>query len=165
MKYILLFITIFSFYAASAQDGYYLTKEQHEQIKKNLKDYKTLIYNFDEQKRKLAELVAQFEFTRKMYAERDAELAKVKRENIDIHNLEIKIENLENDKKALNERIASMQREMDYKNKSLNTYKSKYLKEYTSNRGDRIIANSIWATFVVCGMWAIYTSYEANYLH
>ena len=163
MRFILLFFAILCCTAASAQDGYYLTKEQHEQIKKNLKDYRVLIYNFDDQKREFEKLKSQFELLRKMNSDQSSELMKLKTDNIDIHNLNVKVSNLEEEKLKLNEKISSLLRELEYKNKSLNSYKSKYLKEYASNRGDRIIKNSIWATFSVFGLWAIYTSIEANY--
>lgn len=162
-----IFLLLFSLLAtvSKAQDGFYLTQIQHEQIKKNLADYKSLIVKFDMRSQEFELLKSKFEFLQKLRSEDQIEIARLKREDITIHNLEIKVENLEGEKLKLNERILAMQVELDYKNKSLNTYKSKYLKEYSSNRGDRIISATILGMFGVCAIWGIYVSIEANYVN
>jgi len=163
MKYVLLLILFFVVSLAHAQDGYYLTRQQHEQIKKNLRDYRSLIYNFDEQKKEFEKLKSQFELIRKLHSSKMEELERFKSDRTEISNLNVKISNLEGQNQALVLRINSMQNELDYKNKSLNSYKSKYLREYASNRGDRIIRSVVYGMFGLVAVWGIYISVEANY--
>lgn len=165
MRWIFLLFVLFFTVSARAQDGYIFTKTQHEQIKKNLQDYKVLIKDYRVLDYRFDSLKSAFQFLKKLHSGQTFELEElqVKYQNLKRENSDLVFYTIENDKlKKLNE---SLQRELDYKNKSLFDYKRKYEREHRLTRGDRIIGNSILGTFIVCGMWAIYTSLETNYFH
>lgn len=163
MKLIFFIIFFISFYTAHSQDGFFLTKQQHEQIKANLRDYKVLIVKYDVKSKEFEELKAQYAFSKKLYVDLQYENEVLRLKSINAHNLEIKIQNLENDKLKLTEKILSQQRELDYKNQSLYNYKRKYLKEHSLNRGDRLMAAVVYGSFMLAGIWGVYISIEANH--
>ena len=163
MKCLLFVFSIVFGLSAQAQDGYVFTKIQHEQIKKNLQDYKILIKDYKFLDHRYDSLKNAFQFLKKQHSNQIIEFEKLqfkyqylKRENTDFI-----FYTLENEK--LKKQNESLKHELDYKNKALYNYKRKYEREHRLTRGDRIIGNAVLGIFVMCGMWGIYTSIEANH--
>ena len=156
---------IFAFFtiSAQAQDGYIFTREQHEQIKKNLYDYKNLIKDYKILDHRFDSLKNAFQFLKKLHSGQTIELDElhIKYQSLKRENTDLIFYTLENEK--LKKQNESLQRELDYKNKALYNYKGKYEREHRLTRGDRIIGNAVLGMFVMCGMWGIYTSLEANH--
>lgn len=163
MKHLLFILFIIIGYSANAQDGFFLTKQQHEQIKANLRDYKVLIIKYEVRSKEFEDLKAQYAFTKNLYVNLQSENEILRLKSINAHNLEIKIQNLENDKLKMAEKISSQQRELEYKNKSLYNYQRKYFKERSTNRGDRLMAAVVYGSFMLAGIWGVYISIEANH--
>lgn len=148
---------------AQDNDGYIFTKEQHEQIKKNLQDYKILIKDYEFKSKQFDSLKLIFELTKNKYQVQKFEynklLEKYNRINIDHSNLLY----LKSENEKLKMEILSLNHELKYKNKSINFYKDKYYKAAKLDKGDRIARNFIWGAFGMLTVWTLYISYETVY--
>ena len=164
MKIILFIISLCFPLLSYAQDGYIFTREQHEQIKRNLQDYKILIKDNKILNHRFDSLKNAFKILKYVHSNKTIELEELKEKytNLKKENSDVIFLKIENEK--LRKNNESLQRELDYKNKSLYNYKGKYEREHRLNRGDRIIGNAVLGTFISCALWAIYTSIEKNYL-
>jgi len=166
MKFLLILgILLFPLFGFSqVKSGYYLTYEQHELLRKDLKDYKNLIEKYDVLSKDFEKLKRDFTTIKLIHNKQTIEYENLKAQSLETYNLNVKINNLNEEIKTLNEANDALKKELTYKNKSLYMYKARYVREHKKNRGDRVIGNSILGMFIVGGLWTIYTSIETNYL-
>jgi len=165
MKWILFVFSVLFAICANAQDGYVFTKEQHEQIKKNLQDYRTLIKDYKVLNHRFDSLKNAFHFLKKLHSVQTIEFEelKVKYQSLKRENADLIFYTEEN--KKLKEQLGHTERNLEIKTKDMFKFKRMYEREHRLTRGDRIIGNTILGTFVMCAIWGIYISVEANYVH
>ncbi len=166
MKYILFtfFLLISIISKSQEQEGFYLTNQQHVQIKKNLTDYRNLIKKYSVISEEFEQLKKDYTFLKKLHSNQKIELEELKFKTISIRNQEVLIQNLENQNKALLDKIASQERVNKIITKSLHYFQSKYLNLRNSTKGERITTNIFWGIMVTGTLLVIYVDYEAKYL-
>lgn len=178
MKFLLLLLLLALFVGQSlyAQitigDSYVFTKEQHDQIKKNLDDYRSLISRFDKISADFAILTEQYELIKTLRSNQDVkikeleiELKVTKRDNMTYDNLLIQHNNLKLNYSNLQEEINKLNKQLVNSSKSVLFYKGKLARELQYSHGDRIFANIVWATMVSATLMVIYITIEDHWLH
>lgn len=165
MKIILLFVVLLFPFLTMAQDGFYFTREQHDKIRKNLDDYKTLLVQYDFKSEEFEKLKREFEFLKQLRSKEVIEYTELKREMIDIRNTNIKLSNALAENEKLKKQILLMESDLKHKEKTLFMWKGKYNRQLTLTRGDRIMAGVIEGIFISCGLIAIFTTIESRYLN
>lgn len=164
MKWFLFTFFIFIGFICMGQDGFYLTNEQHIQLKKNLADYRILIKNYEIKSEEFDKLTTEYFFLKNLYTEQKLDIETLKKQVIESHNLYSTNINLTIENKKLITKVESMQREIGYKNKSLFSYQTKYLKLLNTTKGERIVSNIFWSIMVSGALIVIYTDIEAKYI-
>jgi hypothetical protein len=163
MKYIIFFLFFLSAISGNSQDGFILTKKQHEELRKNLEDYKVLINDYKIQTNEFDKLKAEFELLKKLRNSESAELIQLKKDYLSLNNQKIHLENvLENYQNQLKE-IEVLKNEIKRKNSIIITLQGKYYRERNKTRGDRILSGMFSGMFISCALIGIYYSWEENH--
>lgn len=165
MKWIFFVFSLFYTICTNAQDGYIFTREQHEQIKKNLLDYKSLIKDNKILNHRFDSLKNAFQFLKKLHSGQAIEFQElqIKYQSLKRENADLVFYTEENEK--LKQQLIHTEKNLEIKTKDMFRYKRMYERQHRLTRGDRIIGNAVLGMFVMCGMWGIYTSLEANYFN
>lgn len=171
--FILLFFISQQIYAqVTIGDNYMFTKEQHDQIKKNLDDYRDLITKFNKMNTDFQMLTEQFELAKTLKNRQDVqinelqlELKQTKRDNMAYDNLSIQHDNLKIGYDNLEKEIVKLNKQLENKTKSVDYWQRKYSKQAKMDRGDRIVGNAVYAIITGCVLLIIYQDIANNYLH
>lgn len=168
MRVLLILLMIFITSVLKAQDGYVFTKEQHDQIRKNLADYKILIKDFDnlsadlnKYKYKVDSLNRQFALYRELHSKTNAE---AKRFQVLYENSDYENKKLKNQVEILKKKLLDIEPEMARKDRMVIHWKAKYAHERRYDRGDRIAANFVFGTMVGCGIIAVVSAIKNHTL-
>lgn len=163
MRWIFFIFSLFFAISVNAQDGYVFTREQHEQIKKNLQDYKILIKDYKVLNHKFDSLKNSFQFLKKLHSGQTIELEQlqIKYQSLKRENNDLVFYTEEN--KKLKEQLFHTEKNLEIKTKDMFKFKRMYEREHRLTRGDRIFGNAVLGSFVMCAMWGIYVSLEENY--
>lgn len=149
-----------------SQDKFILTKEQHDELRKNIDDYKVLIKKFDEMKQNFDNLVKEFELTKALKSNQKIEFDKILAQSqLQLNNADIKYNNLKKQNDDLQMKILTLNKQLEYTVRSSTHWRNKYQKEIKWDRGDRIVANCVWAIMVSATLMIIYESFEQNWAH
>lgn len=153
-------------------DNYVFTKEQHDQIRKNLDDYRVLIVKFDKINAEFNILIQQYELIKALRSKQEIqitdlqnELKQTKKENIAYGNLLIKHENLKLNYENLQSEVLKLNKQLENTGKSAGYWQHKYTRQLKIDRGDRIMANAVWATITGVVILIIYSDISNNYLY
>lgn len=163
--FLILFLLFCSTALFGQNDDYILTKYQHDQIKRNLADYKKLITSFDSLSRKFDVLTQQFELTKILRsndkAQFDKLLQKAQTNNqSELENYKIRYENLKLNNEGLQSEILKLNKQLEILSRSHISLRIKYQKEISTTRGDRLMANTVWAIMASATVLAIYTTID-----
>jgi len=169
---LLFFVTQHLYAQVSIGDTYVFTKEQHDQIRKNLDDYRELIVKFNKINSDFEILTQQYELAKALKNNQDVqikelqlELKQTKRDNMAYDNLLIQHENLKLNYTDLQEQMAKLNKQLANSSKSILFYKGKLARELQYSHGDRIVANIVWASMVSATLMIIYITIEDHWLH
>lgn len=146
-----------------AQDGYIFTKEQHDQIRKNLQDYKILIKDYNFKSKQYDSLKLAFQLLKKLHTKQTDEFAEMAEKYRQLRNENVTLTNLVLENGELKKQLEATKRTLDNRTHESFVWKRKYEREHRLKRGDRIMGNAVLGTFVMCAIWGIYISYETNY--
>jgi hypothetical protein len=165
MRSFLIIFFLFCTTALFGQDEYMLTKYQHDQIKKNLADYKKLIGSFDSLSKKFDVLTQQFQLCKTLRNNDKAEFDKIYEKlqasnQTEINNYKIRYENLKINNEGLQSEILKLNKQLENLSKSHITLRFKYQREIETTRGDRLMANSVWAIMASCTALIIYSTID-----
>jgi hypothetical protein len=163
MKSLLIMLLLLISTALQAQDGFILTKEQHDQIRKNIADYKILIKDYNVQSKQLDSVKKAFALYKKLHSIQNNEIEEMKLKVQELRIENNRLNNTEYDNTRLKEELESTKRTVEIRTREMFFYKRKYERELKLTRGDRIFGNAVLGTFVACALWTIYISYEQNY--
>jgi len=164
MKYLLITFFLLTSFVVNAQDDYiYFTKQQHEQIKRNLDDYKNLIKQYDFQSAEFDKLKRQFELTRQLRNTENEELARYKKMYIDLKNSDIQLANVLAENQKLRLEIDIIDKDRRYKEKRMNLYIYRYNKELNRSKGERIFAGFFSGMIISATLISIYYAWEENH--
>lgn len=163
MKWIIALFLAFSGFLCQAQDGYVFTKQQHDEIRKNLQDYKRLIGQFDSLGREFKIMKQNYEFSKALH---DNDVIKLQEINIELKKAvvderkysdlifqnerqKIMIENLQHDVLVLNSQIR-------YQNKTIIRLQTRNARLIDKTRGDRIMEGFVFGAMVGASIIAIW---------
>lgn len=165
MKWIFFVFSLLFAICANAQDGYVFTREQHEQIKRNLQDYRILIKDYKLLDHRYDSLKNAFQFLKKLHSGQTIEFQELqlKYQSLKRENADLVFYTEENRK--LREQLVHTEKNLDIKTREMFKFKRMYERQHRLTRGDRIMGNAVLGTFVMCAIWGIYVSVEANYVH
>jgi hypothetical protein len=150
-----------------AQDGYIFTKEQHDQIRKNLADYKILIkdyddmstkyqHKFDSMSRNFNLMVKEYQFYKELHSKTNTEFKKYE---VLYQNSEYENQKLKNQIEILKQKVLNLEPEMARKDRMIIHWKAKYARERKYDKGERIIANFVFGTMVggsIIAIWSVF---------
>lgn len=165
MKYLLtILFMLMSFVVNAQQDDYiYFTKQQHEQIKRNLEDYKTLIKQYDFQSAEFDKMKRQFELIKQLRTNDSEELARYKKMYLDLKNSDIQLANVIAENQKLKLEIDIIDKDRKYKERRMNLYIYRYNKELNRSKGERIFAGFFSGMIISATLISIYYAWEENH--
>jgi hypothetical protein len=163
MKTLLFFLFMLFSLTLQAQEGYVFTKEQHDQIRKNLQDYKTLIKDYNFKNKQYDSMKLAFNLLKKMHAKQTSEFEEMAAKYQHLRGENITLTNLVLENGVLKEELATTKRMLENRTHESFVWKRRYDREHRLKRGDRILLGCAWGLLTTFGMWTIYTSYETNY--
>jgi chromosome segregation ATPase len=165
--FFLLFLLFSIGLSAQDTDRYIFTKEQHDQIKKNLSDYKILIDQYDGLSENFKKLTQEFEIVKGKF-----ELLKKLRDDHDnqMRKLQVAYDNAiyDNNKlllslEELNKKLLAVEPELQRKEKMIYKYKCLYNKELKTTKLQRIASNAIFGAIIGASLWAIYIEIDSQH--
>lgn len=176
MKYLILLVALFlgqTLYAqVSIGDNYIFTKEQHDQIKKNLNDYRELIKSFDKMNEEFKNMKEQFELLKALRNNDQveinrltSELTKYKVENFAYENLKVQHDNLKFNYEKLQAEVLVLNTQLEHSGRSVGYWSRKYQKQIRYDRGDRIMEGFVFGSMVGAALLLIYNDIITNYMH
>lgn len=163
MKWIIAFLLMFSGFLTQAQDGYVFTKQQHDEIRKNLQDYKRLIGQFDSLDREFKIMKTNFEFTKALHdndiiklQELDLELKNCKIDKREYDDLifqntkqKIRIEHLEME-------VLNLTSQVKKQNITITHLRTRNARLLDRTRGDRIMEGFVFGSMIGASIIAIW---------
>ena len=165
----MLFVTSFAF---SQNDlGFILTKEQHDNIKKNLNDYRALIVDFEKLNKNFDNLKQQFELAKELNGRKNFEIEEIKlnfeKERVGYETLlannKIAYENLKLNYDQLKEKLVERDQMLQFTSKNLTTMTNKYRIQLDYDRGDRIMEGAVFGSIVGAALLIIYMQIEDHW--
>ena len=159
MRYLLIFFFFFAFGALKAQDGYVFTKEQHDQIRKNLNDYRILIKDYDnlslsynKYTHKFDSLNRVFNLYKELHSKTNTEVRQL---DLLYQSATFENQKLKNQVEILRKKVLDTEPELARKDRMIIHWKRKYYRERKYDKGERIIANFVFGTMVGCSIIAV----------
>lgn len=167
MRIILFIIAFFVGTALYAQynigDNYIFTKEQHDQIKKNLNDYRNLIKSFDTLNTKFKMLVQQYELIKSIKNQQDIKIKELnievenfKSQTIAFENLQYQNQNLKSSYEKLQHDISVLNNRVVRQEKSIDYWRHKYNKRNEHTTVERAIIAFVYGSMIGGALLAIY---------
>lgn len=172
MKWIIGIFLMFSGFLTQAQDGYVFTKQQHDEIRKNLQDYKRLIGQFDSLGREFKIMKTNYEFYKALH---DKDVIKLQEFDVAMKNCEI-------DKKEYNDLLFQNSKQKDRidrleaevlgltnqtkkQNITITHLRTRNARLIDKTRGDRIIEGTVFGMLVGCSILGIWSEIQDHLLH